>query len=383
MSNERSSKPFKKIDCTRRGFLRMPGNALKIWLYYYTREGAERLAWASEKELCEATGLNRDVMYDWRNWLEENGWLKRMGSKHHGDGRFAMAIFRVKEGTVPEKKDGRKSNRVRKSPTGEPVGKNRTRPVGENRSPSSRQKSESVQSVKIGEEVEPLLQVEPKGQVEPFEVGSKQVSKQDPPLAALAAGDCLTASQANPEGHKGEGYASEEKATPTPDEYRGEPSTQETDEVLMIWSAATGKLFKYTTDGSVDETRDVKALIARYGLEEVKAVLYNTLNERPKTAGWAWTDFNVFARNFELNQRLAKAFKRGQKAKAKKVAAGSHAGANPELQAGLDANGESWVKDEIKWCEHCKNLHTVGDFCVVPPEPELKIVGNGFDVEEA
>jgi len=33
MSNERSSKPFKMIDCTRRNFLRMPGNALKIWLY--------------------------------------------------------------------------------------------------------------------------------------------------------------------------------------------------------------------------------------------------------------------------------------------------------------------------------------------------------------
>lgn len=179
MSNERSSKPFKKIDCTRRGFLRMPGNALKIWLYYYTREGAERLAWASEEELCEATGLNRDVMYDWRNWLEENGWLKRMGSKHHGDGRFAMAIFRVKEGTVPEKKDGRKGNRVWKSPTGEPVGKNRTRPVGENQTPTSRGKSESVQSVKIGEEVEPVLQVEPQRQVEPFEVEevSESVSK--------------------------------------------------------------------------------------------------------------------------------------------------------------------------------------------------------------
>jgi integrase len=36
----KTTKPFKMIDCTRKEFLAMPPNALKIWLYYYLREGA-------------------------------------------------------------------------------------------------------------------------------------------------------------------------------------------------------------------------------------------------------------------------------------------------------------------------------------------------------
>jgi hypothetical protein len=84
----------------------------------------------------------------------------------------------------------------------------------------------------------------------------------------------------------------------------------------VIWTDATKLLFKYSTDGSVDETKDARSLIDRYGLAEVKAVLFNTLNERPKSAGIQWTDFNVFARNYDLNRRMWRAWERGRKAKA-------------------------------------------------------------------
>lgn len=158
MDNERSSKPFKKIDCTRRSFLRMPGNALKIWLYYYTREGKERLAWASEEELCEMTDLNRDTMRKWRNWLVENKWLKLMGHRDAKTGEFAVPIFRVKEGTVAETfSDGRSRN----------IPPRRSRNLQQPCPPNI---SVTAAAESFGEEVEPLNQVEPEKQVAPVEV---------------------------------------------------------------------------------------------------------------------------------------------------------------------------------------------------------------------
>jgi len=101
---------FKTLDVERKGLLRLPGNALKVWLYYRMREGQERLAWATEKDICSVTGLHRDVMYDNRRWLVKNGWLKPMSVRKRAHGEYATQVFRVKEGTVPEKKDRRKGN---------------------------------------------------------------------------------------------------------------------------------------------------------------------------------------------------------------------------------------------------------------------------------
>lgn len=383
MSNERSSKPFKKIDCTRRGFLRMPGNALKIWMYYYTREGKERLAWASEEELCEATDLNRDTMRKWRNWLIENGWLKLMGHRDAKTGEFALAIYRVKEGTVPEIfGDGRSRNI--------PLRCSRNF-----QSPSQPKLSATAAAEVFGEEVEPLKQVDSQRQVEPFEVASKEESNQSiASRPAGAAAGCLTANSQTETVIEPEESVSEEKTTPTPEEYRGAESTPETNEALAIWSDATGLLFKYTTDGSVDETRDVLSLIAQYGLAEVKAVLHNTLNERPKTAGWTWTDFNVFARNYDVNRRAWRAWKRLSKAKlgARLPKPGSHAEKNPELHTGLDGEGNpvmGWkcsvptcvgvmtqnknricdsCRKKMPWCDVCQNNHTDKMFCVEEAE---------------
>jgi hypothetical protein len=189
MTNERSSKPFKKIDCTRRGFLRMPGNALKIWLYYYLREGAERLAWASEEEICKATDLNRDTMRRWRKWLIDNGWLKLMGHRDAKTGEFAIAIYRVKEGTVAETfSDGRSRNIP-------------SRCSRNFQSPSQPNISVPAAAETFGEEVEPLNQVEPEKQVAPIRVDPMSVSPSfshgaDAPMAQDQ--DSNTSKQDNP-----------------------------------------------------------------------------------------------------------------------------------------------------------------------------------------
>jgi hypothetical protein len=98
---------FKLLDVERKALLRMPGNALKIWLYYWMREGKERIAWGTEKEITMATGLNKDTWRTWRKWLVENGWLKPMGFTNRLHGEFAVPRFRVKEGTLPETQRGR------------------------------------------------------------------------------------------------------------------------------------------------------------------------------------------------------------------------------------------------------------------------------------
>ena len=192
VSNERSSKPFKKIDCTRRNFLRMPGNALKIWLYYYTREGKERLAWASEEELCAATDLNRDTMRKWRNWLVKNGWLKLMGHRDAKTGEFAVAIYRVKEGTAAESfGDGRSRNIP-------------SRCSRNFQSPSQPKFSATAAAESFGEEVEPKRQVDSQRQVEPFEVGvsesvSELVSEAAPPPPSCLANQTQTPETLTPQ----------------------------------------------------------------------------------------------------------------------------------------------------------------------------------------
>ncbi|MGC2831924.1 MAG: hypothetical protein WB994_19960 [Candidatus Acidiferrum sp.] len=94
---------FKMLDVKRKRLLAVPGNALKIWLYYWMREGKERLAWASEEDICDHTRLNRDTMRKWRNWLLEYGWLHLMGHRNPETGNFSVAVFRVDEGIAGDR----------------------------------------------------------------------------------------------------------------------------------------------------------------------------------------------------------------------------------------------------------------------------------------
>jgi len=159
----KTTKPFKMIDCTRKEFLAMPPNALKIWLYYYLREGAERKAWGSEENICEVTRMNRDTMRKWRGWLEDNGWLKLIGHRDEESGDFAVPVYRVDEGTLPaaesfgygHSEDSRRKFRTRKPP----------------------KVSVTEAAESFGEEVEPKKQVEPApsaSEVEPIKEGKSE-----------------------------------------------------------------------------------------------------------------------------------------------------------------------------------------------------------------
>lgn len=162
MSKTQPTKPFKKLDCQRKTFLRLPPNALKIWLYYFLREGEERRAWASEEDICDVTAMNRDTMRKWRNWLETNGWLQLLGHRDPQTGEFAVPIYRVDEGTIPESfgyghsEDSRRKFRLRQPPK-VPV---------------------TVPAESFGEEVEPKKQVDTDEQVEPSLLVSESVGSE-------------------------------------------------------------------------------------------------------------------------------------------------------------------------------------------------------------
>lgn len=335
MDNERSSKPFKKIDCTRRSFLRMPGNALKIWLYYYTREGKERLAWASEEELCEMTDLNRDTMRKWRNWLVENKWLKLMGHRDAKTGEFAVPIFRVKEGTVAETfSDGRSRN----------IPPRRSRNLQQPCPPNI---SVTAAAESFGEEVEPLNQVEPEKQVAPVEV--------EPIKEGRKEGSIST-------------FQSQKVETPSGSEMRSEeqPQTQEQTIIAKAWVERGGKPF------ANGDAQHADRLIARFGLGKVYDYIEDTF-KCPKTLAVTWWDFSFWA--MSLDDEAKPSTKRNIDAwrRVKRIPKpGTHAEKNPELHTGLNAmgipsmgwdcllgkvcNGMSATYNEDRICDECKGI---------------------------
>jgi hypothetical protein len=100
-----TKRPFKKFYCDRPDVFLIPPSALKIWLFHYTREGKDRRSWPSVETLMKKCGIAKDdTVYKWRAWLQENGWLKKVGEipPKHNTGEFAVPIFRVTRGTVPQ-----------------------------------------------------------------------------------------------------------------------------------------------------------------------------------------------------------------------------------------------------------------------------------------
>jgi hypothetical protein len=111
-------RPFKKFFCDDRAVFRLPGNAVKLWLYYYAREGPERRSWPTAETICTDLGINQNTLFRWRAFLVEYGWLKKVGDHRRQDGEFSVPEFAVKRGTVPEKigdgTDKRSTNRIPK-----------------------------------------------------------------------------------------------------------------------------------------------------------------------------------------------------------------------------------------------------------------------------
>jgi hypothetical protein len=94
------SRPFKKFFCDRPDTLKLPGNALKVWLYHYAREGQERKSWPALETVAEGLDLDVKAVKRARQRLIAGGWLKKTGERTV-DGRFTVPIMTATRGVIP------------------------------------------------------------------------------------------------------------------------------------------------------------------------------------------------------------------------------------------------------------------------------------------
>jgi hypothetical protein len=71
----------KILDPTRKGLLKLHGNALKIWMAHWMHENIHDKSWPSIPSLMAETELSHNTVEKWRSWLVRNGWLEKTG-KH-------------------------------------------------------------------------------------------------------------------------------------------------------------------------------------------------------------------------------------------------------------------------------------------------------------
>ena len=315
-------KPFKVIldaPALRGRLGDLTGDELKVWMHLWlrTNKGSHGIPQQRDYEPGTPHLLGRNQKA--KKGLREKGWLSSNGQRVRQDGTFSTVLESVHQPWV-----GNDTNRGSESDPA--VGRKSAHGTVGRNTDDGKPTQQKEHSVNL--EVPPAANSEnPEG-----EKASKQVSKEEAPLADAR---CASASA---------------KEREKPDEYKPATSNEETDQIYAMWTTATGTCLTYDVDGSRDDVRDAQGLIDSYGLAQVLAVLHNTLNERPKSAGMEWTDFNVFARNYELNQRKWKAWERKTKAKRLTTAPrpGSHAALNPELHTGLDGEGKSLTANVTK-----------------------------------
>jgi hypothetical protein len=114
-------KPFKQFYCEDREIFHLPGTALKIWLYHYTREGKDnRKSWPTAETICADLDINQETLFRWRKYLVKNGWLEKVGDHRRLDGEWSVPEYRVHKGTAHGKivdghPDKRRGNRTDKA----------------------------------------------------------------------------------------------------------------------------------------------------------------------------------------------------------------------------------------------------------------------------
>lgn len=239
----------------------MPSAAFKVWMRHYSHEqGDKRESYPSLDYLCAKCDLNKETVLKARKWLLANGWLVKIGDKQV-NGKFAVPIFRVERGTIPPHTD--------KPLTEKPC----------TLKPSTARAGKTVHG-KSATESEPSLTRA--NDEEDKEVRKER--KKTPPLASLATATVM----------------------PAPAEASAEVLT-----LALVWLNHTGCEFV------PDDYALAQALVDNedQGYGRVEQVLYNTLCERPKSSGMDWTDFRVFANNYDLNRRKALAWERKMKTK--------------------------------------------------------------------
>jgi hypothetical protein len=96
-------RPFKKFFCDREDVFSLPNAAFKVWMYHYKCERADRKSWPSAQTIAEKCQISIKTVWKQRQWLADNGWLKRV-EKRSVYGEFEIPVFTVVRGDRPPKK---------------------------------------------------------------------------------------------------------------------------------------------------------------------------------------------------------------------------------------------------------------------------------------
>jgi hypothetical protein len=102
LKKEESWKPFYVGDPAWRDVFRLPPNALKVWLYHYSRENANDESWPSLATICKDCDISRNTAIGARAFLKECGWLIKVREITKEGDEFNVPVFRVRRGVLPE-----------------------------------------------------------------------------------------------------------------------------------------------------------------------------------------------------------------------------------------------------------------------------------------
>jgi hypothetical protein len=106
MTDPRKSRTpaFKMLYCSPEYDLvfRLPDPALKLWLFYYRKEGATREGWACNETISMTCGMSEKTITKWRKYLRKYGWLEQIGV-HQIKGKGSTPLMRCHRGTIPTK----------------------------------------------------------------------------------------------------------------------------------------------------------------------------------------------------------------------------------------------------------------------------------------
>jgi hypothetical protein len=92
---------IKLLDPTRKGLLKLPASALKIWMCHWMHENLNDESWPSIETIVEETDLSWNTVVTWRSWLLRNSWLEKVGEvqPRMEKGRWAVPVLTVKDGS--------------------------------------------------------------------------------------------------------------------------------------------------------------------------------------------------------------------------------------------------------------------------------------------
>jgi hypothetical protein len=71
---------YKLLDCDRKAIFGLPPGALKLWLCYFMHESDAQESYLSLRALETTTGMARNTIIKWRDYLIDNGWLVKLGA---------------------------------------------------------------------------------------------------------------------------------------------------------------------------------------------------------------------------------------------------------------------------------------------------------------